>query len=126
MNVSISFMKIPRREIKTMKKITLPIVLALSMLLMNFLMAGPVSALEYQWKFVISEIKDRPSAVKVYELLQSIVGVEEIDINILRQAVFVFFEDDLTDEMKLKQLLIKGGYTVEKMEVMVEPKTGIM
>lgn len=109
-----------------MKKITLPIVLALSMLLMNFLMAGPVSALEYQWKFVISEIKDRPSAVKVYELLQSIVGVEEIDINILRQAVFVFFEDDLTDEMKLKQLLIKGGYTVEKMEVMVEPKTGIM
>ena len=109
-----------------MKKTILPIALVLGMLLTNFLMAGPVSALEYQWKFVISEIKDRPSAVKVYELLQPVVGVEEIDINILRQAVFVFFEDDLTNEVKLKQLLIKGGYTVEKMEVMVEPKEGIM
>ena len=97
-----------------------------SILISSFILASSALALEYQWKFVISELKDKNSAVAVFEVLQAVPGVEDIDINILRKSTFVFFDDELTDENKLKRHLQKAGFTVEKMQVMVEPKEGIM
>ena len=109
-----------------MKKTILPIAIIITLLLTACLLVKSASALEYQWKFVITEVVDRASAVKVFELLQPVPGVEDIDINILRKSVTVSFDDDLTDEMKLMRRLIKAGYTIEKKEVMMEPSVGVM
>ena len=88
--------------------------------------ANTASALEFQWKFVMPAIDNRESAVKVYDLLDSIKGVYDIVPNIERHSVMFFFDDDYTNEDVAIKVLTDAGYKIDKTMLLEEPKGGIM
>jgi len=90
------------------------------------LAANTASALEYQWKFVMPAIDNRESAVKIYELLDSIKGVYDIVPNIERNSVMFFFDDDYTNEDVAIKVLTDAGYRIEKKMLLEEPKGSAM
>jgi hypothetical protein len=90
------------------------------------LLASSASALEYQWKFVILEMDNRDAAVNVYEVLDSIKGVYDIEPNIERTSVKFFFDDDYTNEDVAFNLLTERGYKIHKKMLLEEPKGGVM
>ena len=88
--------------------------------------ANTASALEFQWKFVMPAIDNRESAVKIYDLLDSIKGVYDIVPNIERHSVMFFFDDDYTNEDVAIKVLTDAGYKIDKTMLLEEPKGGIM
>ncbi len=101
-----------------MKKLLLSLVI--------LVIASPAFSLEYQWKFSIPTMDTRESAVKVYELLDNINGVYDIEVNIERNSVMFFYDDDKTDVSIAKSKLIDAGYAIEKTMLLEEPKGGVM
>lgn len=83
-------------------------------------------ALEYQWKFVMPAVDNRETAVKVYEVLENINGVYDIQIDMLRNSVMFFYNDEKTDEEAVKKKLTEAGYEIEKMMMLEEPREGVM
>ena len=90
------------------------------------LISNTANALEYQWKFVMPAIDNRETAVKVYELLDSIKGVYDIVPDIERNSVMFFYDDDHTNEDVAMKVLQDAGYTIKKMMLLEEPKGGVM
>ena len=101
-----------------MKKIILSLVF--------LFISNTAMALEYQWKFVMPAVDNRETAVKVYEVLEAINGVYDIEIDMLRNSVMFFYDDDKTDEKAVKNKLTEAGYEIEKMMVLEEPREGVM
>jgi copper chaperone CopZ len=107
-----------------MKKILLaliPVALTLALLL-----AGPALSLEYQWKFFLPTMTDPGKGVQVFELLHSIPGVYDVDINVERRHVMFFFNDEKTDESSIKKQLQAAGFQVNRMMLLEEPREGVM
>ena len=90
------------------------------------LITNTANALEFQWKFVMPAIDNRETAVKVYELLDSIKGVYDIVPDIERNSVMFFFDDDHTNEDVAIKVLTDAGYKIEKKMLLEEPKGGVM
>jgi len=90
------------------------------------LFSNPAMGLEFQWKFIIPTMDDRESAVEVYELLDSIKGVYDIEPNIERNSVMFFYDDDHTNEDVAIKVLTDAGYRIEKKMLLEEPKGGVM
>ncbi len=90
------------------------------------LFASSVSALEFQYKFIIPDMDDRKTAGKIYELVDSIKGVMEVDIDFLRQALIFSYDDDYTNEEKIKKQLEENNYRVGKIMLLKEPREGVM
>ncbi|MCK5070186.1 MAG: hypothetical protein KAR01_06575 [Desulfocapsa sp.] len=90
------------------------------------LIANTANALEYQWKFVLPAMDNRETAVKVYELLDSIKGVYDVVPNIERNSVMFFYDDDYTNEDVAITVLTEAGYTIEKKMLLEEPKGAAM
>lgn len=101
-----------------MKKISLTIVF--------LLIAATASALEFQWKFTINSMDNRETGVKVYEALDSINGVYDIEVNFERNTVMFFLNDDKTDEEKVLKSLKADGFVVDKVMLLEEPREGVM
>ncbi len=83
-------------------------------------------ALEFQYKFIIPSMQDRPTAGKIFSLVDSVKGVLDVDIDFSRQALIFSFDDDYTDEEKIRGLLEKNNYKVRKIMLLEEPREGIM
>ena len=88
--------------------------------------ANAASALEFQWKFVMPAIDNRETAVNVYEILDEIQGVYDIELNMERNSVMFFFDDEKTTEEVAEKKLKDAGYEIEKMMLLEEPKGGVM
>ncbi len=101
-----------------MKKIVFSLIL--------LLLAGTVQAKEYQWKFFISAIDNRETAVVVYEVLDNIDGVYEIVPDVVFNSVMFFFDDDKTNEEFAEKALTDAGFVIEKKMMLEEPKGGLM
>ncbi len=83
-------------------------------------------ALEYQWKFVIPAMNDRPSAVRVFEVIEQIPGVLDIDVNIDRNWLMFLYDDEKTDMETVKSRLQESGFSVQRTMLLEEPREGIM
>jgi len=83
-------------------------------------------ALEFQYQYNIPSMNDRQTAVKIWETVEVIKGVLDIDVNLERKYLFVTFDDTYTNEDVISETLEKAGYKVKKMSLMLEPREGVM
>jgi len=75
---------------------------------------------------MIPSMKDRPTAVKIWETVEVIKGVLEVEVNFERKYLFVTFNDTHTNEDAIRKVLGKAGYKVKEMHLMLEPREGVM
>jgi len=83
-------------------------------------------SLEFQYQYDIPSMVDRQTAVKIWETVENIRGVLDLDVNLERKYLFVTFDDAYVDEDAIKAALEKAGYTVKQVSLMLEPKEGVM
>ncbi len=95
---------------------------------LSFLLLIPTlcHSLEYQWKFIIHQIKDSQSSITVFELYHSLPGILDVDIQKERNAAVFTYDDEITDEEKIQQSLEQAGYRVTKTLLLEEPREGVM
>lgn len=89
-------------------------------------LAKSAHGLEFQWKFVMPAVDNRETAVKVYDVLDSVNGVYDIEINMERNSVMFFYDDEKTDDEIAEKTLRDAGYVIEKKMLLEEPKGGVM
>lgn len=82
--------------------------------------------LEFQYQYDIPSMADRETAVKIWETVENIKGVIDIDVNLERKYLFVTFDDTYVDEEVIQTALEKAGYKVKRMSLMLEPREGVM
>ncbi len=83
-------------------------------------------SLEFQYQYDIPSMVDRQTAVKIWETVENIKGVLDLDVNLERKYLFVTFDDAYVDEEVIKTALEKAGFKVKRLSLMLEPKEGVM
>ena len=95
-------------------------------LFLSLAFSAPAMALEFQFQYDLPSMNDRPTAVKMWETVEVVKGVLEVEVNFERKYLFVTFDDTYTNEEAIKQALTDAGYPVKKMALMLEPREGVM
>ena len=69
---------------------------------------------------------DAQKGARVFELIHSVPGVLDVDINVERRNVMIFFNDEKADEEIIKKQLQEAGFQVKRMMLLEEPVEGVM
>ncbi len=91
-----------------------------------FLFTTNSFGLEFQHQYDIPSMTDRKIALKIWETVEEIKGVLDIDVNLERKYLFVTYDDTYVDEDAIKEVIEKAGYKVRRVSLMLEPREGVM
>ncbi len=88
--------------------------------------ASPAYSLEYQWKYIIPTMDEPEKKVKVFEIVNDIIGVYDVTMSVDTNSLMLFYDDEKTDEEAIEKVLNEAGFPVKRMMLLKEPREGVM